>query len=281
MTEWFIETIHRTVTQRLAMDPVVYREQTEHQDLVIFDNPVYGRVLALDGAVQTTTADEFVYHEMLVHVPLIGHGNAREVLVIGGGDGGTLRRCLAHPVQRVTMVEIDRSVVDLCVKYLPGISAGAFDDPRTDLVIGDGCRYVKETDRRFDVVIVDSTDPIGPGAVLFTPEFFADCKRCLNPGGVLVNQGGVPWLQPDELRGFHGHMRGLFRDATAYAAAVPAYIGGVMTLGWASDDETLRLETVEGLTARYAAHGLNTRYYSPAVHKAAFALPPYIADLMR
>ncbi len=280
MTEWFTETLHEHLAQRLEMASVVYRETTEHQSLVIFDNPTYGRVLALDGVVQTTTGEEFIYHEMLVHVPLIAHGSAREVLIIGGGDGGALRHCLMHPVERVTMVEIDRYVIDLCTRYMPELADGAFEDPRADLVIADGCRYVRETDRRFDAIIIDSTDPIGPGKVLFTPDFYADCKGCLKPDGVLVNQNSVPaidgWVQAQTFR----NLRPTFADVWAFSVAVPIYIGGIMTLGWATDDAGLRRLPVDEVRTRVARAGLRTRYYTPELHVASFALPRTVIDLM-
>ncbi len=279
MSDWFIETLYPDLGQRFRMDRVLYRDKTEHQDLVIFENPTLGRVMALDGVIQTTEFDEFVYHEMLAHVPILAHGRARRVLVVGGGDGGILRRCLEHPaVERVTMVEIDRTVVDLSIAHLPSISAGAFDDKRADLVIADGCRFVKETDRRFDVVIVDSTDPVGPGAVLFTEEFHADCKARLTPGGVFVAQNGVPFLQPDELAETHARRKRLFADAWAFVAPVPSYYGGFMAFGWATDDRTLRAQTADAIRPRFEAAGLRTRYYTPDVHAASFALPAFIRD---
>ena len=278
MTEWFAETLHSHIAQHLVMDRVLYRDRTDHQDLVIFENGTYGRVLALDGVVQTTTADEFVYHEMIAHVPLLALGDAKQVLIIGGGDGGTLRRVLMHPVERAVMVELDRTVVDLSRAHLSDICGTAFEDPRTELVIADGCRFVKETEDSFDAIIVDSTDPFGPGAVLFTDEFFTDCKARLRPGGVFVNQGGVPWVQGQELAEFFPRLTALYADATAYLAPVPVYIGGHMAFGWATDDTGLRRLPGPELERRFAALGLETRYYTPALHAASFALPGYVAD---
>ena len=164
MTEWFDETLHPEIGQRLSMDRVLFREKTGLQDLVIFENPRFGRVLALDGVVQTTEGDEFIYHEMLAHTPILAHGGVSRVLIIGGGDGGMAREVLRHAsVKHLTMVEIDRGVVDMSREHLPSLSAGAFDDPRLELVITDGAKFVHETGDRWDVVIVDSTDPIGPG----------------------------------------------------------------------------------------------------------------------
>jgi spermidine synthase len=281
---WFDEALHDGVVnqgymQRFEVTRVVWQKKTDFQNLIIFENPLFGRVLALDGVVQTTEADEFIYHEMLAHVPIIAHGTVRRVLIIGGGDGGVLREVLRHDgIERATLVEIDGTVIDVCREHLPGLGAGAFDDPRAKVVIADGVRFVAETDADFDVIIVDSTDPIGPGDVLFTTDFYADCKRCLTPGGVLVTQNGVPFLQPDEATTTWRRLAPLFADAGYYVIAVPTYIGGLMTLGWATDDETLRQLPEETVAAR--ATGLETRYYAPAVHVASFALPPFITGLM-
>lgn len=281
MSEWFDETLHSGYRQRLEIDRVLFRDRSEHQDVIIFENSRFGRVLALDGVVQTTQADEFIYHEMLAHPPILAHGAAREVLIVGGGDGGALREVLRHDsVARATMVEIDRSVVDFCREYFPGHSAGAFNDPRTELIIADGLQYAAETERRFDVVIVDSTDPIGPGEVLFTEAFYRDCLRCLNPGGILITQSGVPFVQGKEVTDGHKRLSDAgFADVWFYLIGVPTYNGGPMALGWASDDPAKRRVDAATLVARFHAVGLQTRYYDPTVHQAAFALPPYIRGL--
>ena len=242
----------------------------------------FGRVMALDDIVQVTTRDEFIYHEMMTHVPILAKGDVTNVLIIGGGDGGILREVLRHTgVEHATMVELDRTVVDLCQEHFPDISDGAFDDPRTDLIIADGVKYVAETDRRFDVVIVDSTDPIGPGEVLFTESFYADCHRVLKAGGVLVTQNGVPFFQPQEATNTFLRMGKAFADNGFYTAVVPTYIGGFMTLGWGTDDASLRDVALPTLQQRFNAAQITTRYYSPEMHQAAFALPPFIRDLMR
>jgi spermidine synthase len=247
--------------------------------MVIFHNAAFGRVLALDGIVQTTERDEFIYHEMLTHVPILAHGKVRHVLVVGGGDGGILREALRHDeVEQITQVEIDHQVIDLCRRYLPGHSEGAFDDPRVDIVIDDGLCFVRSTHQRYDVIISDSTDPIGPGEALFGEEFYAGCKRCLMPGGVLVTQNGVAFMQPDEVSTTARRLERVFDDWHFYCAAVPTYIGGVMAFGWATDAAGLRGTGIETLRRRYERSGLRTRYYNPAVHAAAFALPSYLME---
>lgn len=283
---WFDETLYaewrdQGYAQRFWITELIYQEKSEHQDLVIFDTPMFGRVLALDGIIQTTEKDEFIYHEMIAHVPVFGHGAAKRVLIIGGGDGGVLREVLRHKsVELARMVEIDRSVVDLCREYMPSLSTGAFDDPRCDLVIADGCKYAAETDDRFDVIIIDSTDPLGPGEVLFTEQFYADCRRCMTEGGVLVTQNGVPFTQPEEVTNSAKRLGAVFKDVSFYATVVPTYIGGTMMLGWASDNPDLKSVSAEELQRRFEASGLQTRYYSPDMHKAAFSLPPYVRELM-
>jgi spermidine synthase len=273
----FIETLYDAWDQRLRIDELLYDSETEHQRLIIFRNAAFGRVMALDGIVQTTENDEFIYHEMLAHVPILAHGAARRVLIVGGGDGGMLREVAKHAsVQAITQVEIDRGVIDLCRRYLPNHSAGAFEDERLDLVIKDGLAYVQETQARFDVIISDSTDPVGPGESLFTEPFYAACKRCLNPGGVLVTQNGVVFNQMDEAVATARHLRGLFKDWHFFSAAVPTYVGGIMAFGWASDNASLRQQPLETVAQRFAAAAIDTRYYTPEVHRAAFALPRFL-----
>ena len=275
---WFEERLYANVRQTYGITRVLFREKTAHQDLIIFETPVYGRVLALDQVIQVTEKDEYVYHEMMTHVPILAHGKAKRVLIIGGGDGGILREALRHKVERVTMVEIDRAVVDMCLKFMPSIPGRAFQDKRTTLVIGDGARFVAETTDRFDVVVVDSTDPIGPGEVLFTERFYRDCHRCLTPGGILVNQNGVPFLQGGEVTMTYRRRKKFFAQAGFYVAAIPSYYGGLMALGWASDNRRARAVPLATLRQRWARARLKTRYYTPEIHAAAFALPQFVQD---
>lgn len=277
---WFEEILHDDFRQRLRVSKVLYQDKTEHQDLIIFENPSLGRVLALDGVVQTTEADEHIYHEMLSHVPILAHGDADAVLIIGGGDGGMLREVLKHPDIAATMVEIDPGVIELCREHMPSLSCGAFDNPRADLVIADGAKFVAGTERRFDVIIIDSTDPIGSGEVLFGEEFYAGCRRCLNPGGILVTQNGVPFFQPEELRASHGRLSVLFADVAFYLAPVPTYSGGFMAFGWASDNPARRRTPLETIETRYRTAGIETKYYNPDIHLGAFALPNEIRALL-
>ena len=273
----YLETLYEGYGQRFRMAKLLHEVRTEHQHLVIFENPVMGRVMALDGVIQTTEADEYIYHEMLTHVPILAHGSAKRVLIIGGGDGGMLREVAKHDgVEHITMVEIDGTVVDMCKEFLPNHSKGAFDDPRLNLVIDDGMRFVATTTEKFDVIISDSTDPIGPGEVLFSENFYQACRRCLNEGGILVTQNGTPFMQLGEVQTTAGRLRSLFPDWHFYQAAVPTYIGGSMTFAWGATDPAYRTLSREVLRQRFIGSGIVTRYYNPEIHIGAFALPQYV-----
>jgi spermidine synthase len=279
---WVEETLHhRGAAQRLLAERVLVEERGGLQDMLVFDNPVFGRTLMLDGVVQTTERDEFVYHEMLAHVPLFAHGAARRVLVVGGGDGGTLEEVLKHrTVERATLVEIDARVIAASREHLGAIHRGAFDDPRTRIVIGDGVGFVRDADELFDAIIVDSTDPAGPGSALVTTEFYRHCRARLAEGGILVAQGGVPFLQPEGLRRIAARLGAVFADVAAYAAAVPTYYGGLMAFAWACDDPGKRAPERAELERRFAAAGVETRCYAPDLHLAAFALPRFMRALL-
>lgn len=254
--------------------------KSDFQDILVFDSVSHGRVLVLDGAVQITEADEFVYQEMLVHVPLLAHGNPKRVLIIGAGDGGVLKRVLQHgTVKQAVMVEIDGEVVRVAREFMPSISGNAWNDPRTTLIIGDGLAYVSSaSSASFDVIIVDSTDPVGVGEALFTEAFYADCARVLDTGGIIVNQAGVPFMQGEELVLSTKRRASAFKHVTAYLAAVPTYVGGFMTLGFASNTEGLNAIPASELLLRagQALVGSKTEYWTPDIQCAAFALPPYI-----
>nr|WP_294509769.1 polyamine aminopropyltransferase [uncultured Rhodopila sp.] len=278
---WINETLYPDWGQRFRVVRELARVQSEFQDIAIFESAGHGRVMVLDGAIQITEADEFVYQEMLTHVPLLAHGAAETVLIIGAGDGGVLRRVLQHPnVKRAVMVEIDGEVIRLSKEFLPGIAAGAWTDKRAEVIVGDGIDYVKRAaDASFDAIIVDSTDPIGVGEVLFTDDFYRNCARILTARGLVVNQCGVPFMQADELHDTSARRRQFFRHVTAYVAAVPTYVGGLMTLGWAAKDPSLATTPVETIRARAAEAGIlgTTQYWTPELHAGAFNLPPYIA----
>ncbi len=281
MLKRFEETLYNDYAQAFSVDEIYYENKTEHQHLIIFHNAKFGRVMVLDGIIQTTERDEFIYHEMLSHVPIFAHGAVERVLIVGGGDGGMLREVLRHlGVKEVTMVEIDETVIEISKKYLPHHSQGAFDDPRFHLVISDGAQFVRETQKKFDVIITDSTDPIGPGESLFKLDYYQSCKKSLAKGGILVTQNGVAFFQPEEAKQTARFFQTLFEDWHFYTAAVPTYVGGIMNFGWGTDNAALRKIPSETLEMRYRASGMTTRYYTASIHKAAFALPQYLLEII-
>jgi spermidine synthase len=276
MSRWVEETFHPHWRVRLEADEILHEVKTEHQHLIIFKNRTWGTVLMLDGICQLTTLDEFIYHEMMAHVPLMALDEPRQVLVVGGGDGGVLREVLKHPsIEKAMLCEIDRTVIDTALKYYPEIPGATFDDERTVVVIADGRKFVAETDERFDAIIVDSSEPIGPSAVLHAPEFFADCKRALKEGGILITQNGLPFLFPDHLAETTQAFASLFDFVAPYFCTQPCYFGGPFALNWASDEDDHLDIGARRLAKRQRKRGIATRYWTPAVHNAAFALPAY------
>ncbi len=279
--DWLTETLHPGYGQSFEITGTLAAETTPFQDLAIYQTRALGRVLMLDGIVQTTEVDEFYYHEMMAHLPIVAHGAAKRVLIIGGGDGGTLREVLKHStVEQATLVEIDQRVVALSKEHLPTLSAGAFDDPRTQLVIADGKRFVADNDDEFDVIIVDSTDPVGPAVPLFGEGFYRDCAAMLGKRGILIRQAGVPFFQSDEYLEAVTTLAKIFADAAIALAAVPTYCGGHMALAWASNDPGNRFLPPETILTRWAEARIPARYYSGEIHAAAFALPAFMRDAL-
>ncbi len=282
---WINETLYPNWGQRFRVGRELAHARSAFQDIVVFESLSHGRVMLLDGAVQITEHDEFVYQEMISHVPLLAHGAGRRVLIIGAGDGGVLRRVLQHRgVERAVMVEIDGEVIRLAREFLPAIGGDAWNDPRAEVIVGDGIDFVRRgAAGSFDVIIVDSTDPVGVGEVLFSDEFYANAARLLAADGLIVNQCGVPFQQGDELRATSARQAKSFPHVGAYLAAVPTYVGGFMTLGYAAKRPGVADLPASEIRRRAEAAGIlgQTRYWSPEVQHAAFQLPPYIAELLR
>jgi spermidine synthase len=254
-------------------DPL-HEERSAFQLIQVFEHPTFGRTLVLDGLVQTSERDEFFYHEMLVHVPLVAHRAPRNVLIIGAGDGGALRRVLEHPtVERVTMIEIDERVTAVSREFLPSISAGALDDPRADVRFADGHAFVMSDSGSYDAIIVDSSDPVGPGIVLFETPFYQACLERLTAEGVLSAQIGSALYFAPEIRMAVGNASKAFPRVLPYLGAVPTYPGTLWSYMLCG-----RSPEIDGAVAakRAAERGLQTRYWTPEVHESAFALPAFV-----
>ena len=240
MERWSERLEPKDFTTTYEIDQLIYEFQSPHQHIMLFENATMGRVLTIDGIVQTTENDEFTYHEMLVHVPIIAHGAAKNILVIGGGDGGSIKELFKHSsIESVTLVDIDESVINISQKYLGKICGNAFSDPRLNIIISDGATYVTERIEEFDIIIVDSPDPTGAGKVLFSEEFYSNCKKLISNSGVLVTQNGVPFTQGKELTNSILIWTKLFADSRCYLTNVPSYVGGPLAIGWATNNINL------------------------------------------
>ncbi|WP_296922273.1 polyamine aminopropyltransferase [uncultured Megamonas sp.] len=279
MDLWFSELHTPYVKFSIQIDKQLHSEQTEFQRIDIFESKEFGRMMVLDGYVMLTEKDEFIYHEMIVHVPMAVHPNPKRVLIIGGGDGGTARELLRYKnVESVDLVEIDERVVDISRKYLQQ-TACSFDDERLHCYFEDGLKFIRHCDNEYDLIIVDSTDPFGPGEGLFTKEFYGNCYKALKEDGIMVNQHESPFYDEDEAacRSMHRKVYRSFPISRVYQAHIPTYPSGHWLFGFASK----KYHPVLDFDAkRWNALGLKTRYYNANLHNASFALPNYVEELM-
>lgn len=274
MDLWFTEKQTENMALSLRLKTALHREQTKYQDMLVVDTYQLGRMLVLDGCIMTTEVDEFVYHEMMAHVPLFTHPNPRRVLVVGGGDGGVIREVLKHPsVEEAILAEIDERVIDISKQYLPSISQ-ALDDPRCTVMVGDGIKFVQEQKNAFDVIIVDSTDPIGPAVGLFAKKFYRAVYDALTEDGLFVAQTESPFVNPQFIRDIQRRVGEIFPITTLYWAAIPTYPTGFwsITLGSKRHDPR-NVEVVE----RFG--DMPTKYYDPEFHRMAFHLPRFARNL--
>ncbi|MDE2111599.1 MAG: polyamine aminopropyltransferase [Alphaproteobacteria bacterium] len=281
----FKERLHKGYAQTIELKGApLAEEKSQFQRIKIFDTVANGRVLVLDDIVQMTTRDESAYAEMLTHLPMLEHGKVERVMIVGGGDLSIADEALKHKgVKEVVLVDIDGRVVELCRKHFAEVNAKAFKDKRLKLEIADAFEYLgrKESKARFDLIIGDRPDPIGPGKALFGETFYDRIKRALKPGGFATFQTGVPFYQPWEITEALEELRAFFPQSGLYLTVVPTYIGGFMALSWAG--KGARLGTPKGLkraAAAYKKSKLKTDYYNPAVHAAAFALPEWVKRLL-
>ncbi|MGB9803826.1 polyamine aminopropyltransferase [Desulfofundulus sp.] len=274
MNCWFTElqTDHMKLSCRVKK--VLCEEKTPFQHLAVYDTFQFGRLLALDDVIQTTVTDEFVYHEMIAHVGLNTHPNPRRVLVVGGGDGGSIREILKHSsVQQATLVEIDERVIAAAREYLPEISC-ALDDPRVRIIVDDGIKHVKENRNTYDMIIVDSTDPVGPAEGLFGKAFYQDVYDALTEDGLFVAQTESPFFNREIISRVFKDIRSIFPVTRLYLACVPTYPGGLWSFTMGSKKyDPCQVNVLE-------LPDLKTRYYSPGIHRAAFELPPFVAELV-
>ncbi len=277
MNVWYTEDHSPGVRFSIKVEQHLYSGQSEFQKIDILQTTEFGKLLTLDGLVMVTEKDEFIYHDMIVHVPMATNPKIKKVLVIGAGDGGTIRELVKYDaIEQIDMVEIDKMVVDVCMEFIPQ-TASKLNDPRVNLYYEDGLKFVRNKENAYDLIIVDSTDPFGPGEGLFTKEFYGNCYKALHDDGILVNQHESPFYSEDALGMQRAHQRivGIFPICDVYQAHIPTYPSGHWLFGFASK----KFDPIQNLdAAAWNALGLKTKYYNTDIHVGSFALPNYVKE---
>ena len=280
MDLWFSEKHTKDVKFSIRVDKQIYSGQSEYQRIDIFDTPAFGRVLVLDGYLMLTEKDEFIYHEMIVHAPMAVHPNVKDVLVIGAGDGGVVRELSKYPeIERIDLAEIDGDVIEASKKYLP-FTACKLDDARLHVYIEDGLKFVRRKKAEYDLIIVDSTDPFGPGEGLFSREFYGNCFKALKEDGIMVNQHESPFYEQDALAMQRAHKRIIesFPFSRIYQAHIPTYPSGHWLFGFS----TKKYHPLRDLNEkRWNERHLSCRYYTTTLHRGAFYLPAYVEEMLK
>ena len=280
MELWFSEEQTPNVKLSIRVDRQLYSGKSEFQRIDVFDSPEFGRFLTLDGYMMLTEKDEFIYHEMITHIPMAVHPKAEKVLVIGAGDGGVIRELVRYPeIKQIDLVEIDDMVVEVCRKYLPK-TACCLDDERVNIRYEDGLKYIRRCENKYDLIIVDSTDPFGPGEGLFTREFYGNCYKALKEDGIMVNQHESPFYEEDAraCQRAHRNITETFPVSRVYQAHIPTYPSGHWLFGFASK----KYHPLKHLREKeWNTRGIQTRYYTTTLHKGAFYLPAYVEELLK
>lgn len=275
MELWFTEKQTERFGITAKIKRTLHTEKTDFQQLDVIETEEFGNMLVLDGMVMTTEKDEFVYHEMVAHVPLFTHPEPKHVLVVGGGDGGVIREVLKHPsVEKATLVEIDGKVIEYSKKYLPSI-AGALDDPRVDVQVDDGFMHIAKAENAYDVIMVDSTEPVGPAVKLFEKGFYEGISKALKEDGIFVAQTDNPWFHQELIKNVYRDVQDIFPITRLYTANIPTYPSGLWTFTIGSK----RHDPLAVEESRF--HEIDTKYYTKELHKAAFVLPKFVADLVK
>lgn len=278
MELWFSEMHTENVKMSIRIDRQLHTEQSDFQRIDVFSSPEFGRFLTLDGIMMLTEKDEFIYHEMITHVPMAADPDIKNVLVIGAGDGGTIRELTRYEsIEHIDMVEIDERVVEVSKEFLTQ-TACRLDDPRVSIHYDDGLRFVRHKENEYDLIIVDSTDPFGPGEGLFTSEFYGNCFNALTEKGILVNQHESPYYADDAkaMQRAHKRIRELFPVCAVYQAHIPTYPSGHWLFGFASKG----IDPLAFDGERWNSLGIKTKYYNTELHKGSFAIPNYVKELL-
>ncbi len=274
MELWYSET-HDGAGITFKVKNILCKESTKYQEIVIMDTYFHGKVMIIDGLVMLTERDEFVYHEMITHPAVNSHGNVKDVLVIGGGDGGTVRELVKYgDIERIDIVEIDGMVIELSKKYLPSLSSG-YSDKRVNIYVKDGIEFVSDKKDEYDLIIIDSTDPIGPAVGLFREDFYVKIKNALKDGGVMVAQSESPFDNSDIIKSMYKDMKNVFSKVNMYLAFIPTYPSGMWSFAFASD-------SVDCMSLKKDISDIekNCKYYNKDVHISSFALPNFVKEMI-
>ncbi len=279
MELWYTENHSEEVRFSIKINKQIYSAQSNFQRIDIFDTNEFGRIFTLDGLIMVTEKDEFIYHDMIVHVPMATNPSIKKVLVIGAGDGGTVRELTRYKtIERIDMVEIDKQVVEVCLEHFKQTSC-ALSDKRVNLYFEDGIKFMSQKSNEYDLIIVDSTDPIGPGEGLFTRQFYSDCFKALNENGILVNQHESPYydMYAKSMKRAHRRIKEIFPICNVYQVHIPTYSSGHWLFGFASK----KYDPIKDLDANaWNSLGINTKYYNTDLHVGSFALPNYVKDML-
>lgn len=279
MELWYSENHTKNVELSIKVEKQLFHGQSEFQKIDIFESQEFGKFLSLDGAMRLTEKDEFIYHEMITHVPMAVHPQIKKVLVIGAGDGGVIRELTRYKtIEHIDLVEIDEMVVSACKEYLQQ-TACSFDDRRLHIYYQDGLKFIRKYENEYDLIIVDSTDPFGPGEGLFTKEFYGNCLKAMKEDGILVNQQESPFYEDDAtaMKRAHKRIAETFPISKVYQAHIPTYPSGHWLFGFASK----KYHPLHDLKAKeWNALGLKTKYYNTNLHKGAFYLPNYVEEML-
>lgn len=279
MELWYSENHTKNVKLSIKVNKQLFSAKSDFQRIDVFESTEFGRFLTLDGLMMLTEKDEFIYHDMITHVPMAVNPNIKNILVIGAGDGGVIRElCRYKTIEKIDMVEIDEMVVDVCKKFLPK-TACSFDDKRLNIYFQDGLKFIRKCENEYDLIIVDSTDPFGPGEGLFTKEFYGNCFKALTDDGIMVNQHESPFYKNDAIAMQRAHKRIVesFSISRVYQAHIPTYPSGHWLFGFASKKYH---PTADLNPDNWNKLGLKTRYYNTNLHLGAFALPNYVEELL-
>lgn len=279
MELWYTEQHTEYVDLRIKIKQQLFSGQSDFQKVDVLDSYEFGKILTIDGLVMITDKDEFIYHDMIVHVPMASKPDIKRVLVIGGGDGGTVRELTRYKtIEKIDLVEIDKMVVDVCREFFPNV-AGKLDDERVSVYYEDGIKFIEDKDNSYDLIIVDSTDPIGPGEGLFTTEFYKNCYKALSRDGLLVNQSESPYYEGDarEFKRAHKKTKSIFPVSKVYQSHIPTYPSGHWLFGFSSKGiDPVNNERIE----EWNKLGLKTKYYNTGIHRGSFMLPNYVKAMM-